>query len=62
MAVLGNTQHRLLTCPACGQDVFATLSLDAELGDVDLAAKTVSSDLKITGLRVTHDCTPRGTR
>lgn len=60
MTATTSTSHTLFTCPACDKEVAGRLSLDFELGEVK--GKEVKAAAKVTGLQVSHDCTPKVTR
>lgn len=55
-------RQRLLVCPACKADINA--SFEIELGELKLTGAELGTvDVKLSGLRVEHDCirpTPRG--
>ena len=49
--------EELFTCPACERPVTGRLTLDLEVGA--LKGKDVSVKAKVTGVQVSHDCTPK---
>ncbi len=51
------TSYEVFTCPACEEPVFGQLSLSFVLGDIQ--KKEVEAKADVTGLRVSHDCTPK---
>jgi hypothetical protein len=51
----------IFTCAACGLEVhgFMTVELDINVGS---GRDDVSATGKVTGVRISHDCTPKITR
>lgn len=67
MAATTKTDEFLLNCPACKKHINAELTYSVKLNEraraegqaVDLIDATATATLTLTGVRVTHDCTPK---
>ncbi len=55
-----NTLQKVFTCPACNTIVLGTIVLHFVLGEIHDGE--ASANVKVGGLRVQHDCTPKTTR
>ena len=60
-----SVNQQVMNCPACHQPVYATLSTDVQM-DMTLAklseSRTVDATVKVTGMRLQHDCVPKVAR
>lgn len=59
-----STTQQLLLCPACKNPIHAHFSLSVDMDDVISVGLTGSVDatVRITGMRVEHDCTRKAKR
>lgn len=58
------TQH-LFDCPICGTPVSGRLTVTVDttgVTEIDPNTRTVNAQVKVTGIYVTHHCTPKPTR
>lgn len=61
MASTASRTIELLDCPACSARINATLAAEVELtGEIRGGESTAT--VKLTGCRVSHDCTPKVAR
>ena len=58
-------RQQMIACPACGQDIYASVQVDISLGQAVMNSGSlaeVPASAKVLGVRIEHDCTKQATR